>query len=94
MGVVSLFVQEQRSRLNMFLHSRDEISQHQSLLISNEFAKSIQTNTDVRGDVILLQRFRAIFVLLNEVYVVSVCYIDDYQFDAMRCCNNAKSYVY
>ncbi len=77
----------------MFLHARDEISQHQALLISNQFAKSIQTNTAVRGDLVLLERFRAIFVLLNEVYVVSVCYVEDYPFDAMRCCNNAKSYV-
>ncbi|KAL0486874.1 SYP1 [Acrasis kona] len=78
----------------MFLHSRDELSQNQALEISSQFAKSIQTNIEVRGDLVLLQKFRAVFVLLNEVYVVSVCHLDDYPFDATRCCNNAKSLLF
>ena len=40
----------------------------------------------------ILKRFRAVYVLLNEIYLVTVCYSDDYPFDALRLTNLARSY--
>jgi hypothetical protein len=94
MGVLCLFVQEQRSKINLFLHSNDELSPYQTLLISKHFSKYIQKITDARGDVVLLNRFRAMFLLLNEVYVVAVCYSSDYPFDALRCISHAKKLLF
>jgi hypothetical protein len=48
MGVLCLFVQEQRSKINLFLHSNDELSPYQTLLISKHFSKYIQKITDAR----------------------------------------------
>ncbi|KAG2393360.1 hypothetical protein C9374_006891 [Naegleria lovaniensis] len=91
MGVLSLFVQEQREpRLNLFLHSHHELSQNQAITISDHFAKQIATNTSARGEVFIAKKFRAVFILLNEVYVVTVCHKSDYPYDALRCANNAK----
>lgn len=41
----------------------------------------------------MFNRFRAVYFLLNEVYTVSVGYVNDYPFDILRCCDNVKSYV-
>ncbi|KAL9653988.1 hypothetical protein ABK040_014197 [Willaertia magna] len=91
MGVLCLFIQEQREpKLNLFLHSHHEVSQNQAIIISDHFAKSISTNTSARGEVFILNKFRAIFILLNEVYVVTVCHKSDYPYDSLRCANNAK----
>lgn len=32
-------------------------------------------------------------MLVNQVYAVSVGYVNDYPFDVLRCCNKVKSYV-
>ena len=72
------------------LNSHHELSQNQAITISDHFAKQIATNTSARGEVFIAKKFRAVFILLNEVYVVTVCHKSDYPYDALRCANNAK----
>lgn len=51
-------------------------------------------NTSIRGDVVILKRFRAVYILMNEVYLVTVCYNHDYPFDAQRLTNMARSLLF
>ena len=58
--------------------------------MSVQFSKLVATVTDIKGEIILFDNYRAVFTLLNEVYVVTVGYKKEYPFDILSCCEKAK----
>lgn len=94
MTVLSVFVQEQRHKSNLFLLSKNELSQQQAVLLSNQFAKMISNVTEIKGQLNLFNTYRAVFSLLNEVYIVVIGYLRDYPYEVVSCSELVKSAIY
>lgn len=94
MTVLSVFIQDQRQKSNLFLLSKDELSQQQAVLLSNQFAKLISNVTEIKGQINLLDTYRAIYLLLNEVYIVVIGYLRDYPYEGLNCSELIKTSLY